>query len=144
MSLDRAGLEVARTLLAGWLAGAVVGLGDTALLLVILARHPGWAARLPALRVRLPILGVLAANGMVIGWTLVGLLLGALALRLPMPAFALVVAGLWLAAGGAYTVVRGLPPREGPRRDEAALVWGTIILATLVFAILLPWLANRR
>ena len=137
MSLDGAGLDIARTLLAGWLAGALVGLGDTALLLVILARHPGWAARLPALRVRLPILGVLAANALVIGWTLVGLLLAALALRLPMPAYAFAVAGLWAAVGLLHAFLRG-----GAVRDEAQFVWGTAILATAAFAVLLPWLVG--
>ena len=130
-------LDAAQTLLAGWLAGAIVGLGDTALLLVLLARHPSWAARLPAFRVRLPILGILVANGLVIGWTLVGLLMGALALKVAMPAFALIAGALWLGAGGIHAFLRGI------RRDESVMAWGTVALAVVAFAIVLPWLASR-
>jgi hypothetical protein len=129
-------VDAAGVLLAGWLAGAVVGLADSGLLLVLLSRHPGWAARLPAFRVRLSIIGIVVANGMVIGWTLIGLLMGLLALKVAMPAFVLLAVGLCLAAGGLHVFFRGL--RRG---DEAAAVWGTVLAAIAGFAGLLPWLA---
>ena len=132
-------LDAARTLLAGWLAGAVVGLGDTALLLVILALHPGWATRLPAFRIRLSFVGMFVANGMVIGWTLVGLLMGALLLKVPMPAFAAVVAAIWIGLGGVHGFLRGRTSR-----DEMLAVWVTVTLAVLAFAGGLPLLASTR
>ena len=128
---------VARALLAGWIAGAIVGLADTALLLVVLSRHPAWAQRLPGLRISLPIFGVVAVNAMLIGWTLVGIVLGALYLGAPTPAFSIAAGGGWFVLAGLYTFVRG---HEG--RDEAAVIWGTAALAAVAFALLLPPLAG--
>ena len=130
---------VARPLLAGWIAGAIVGLADTALLLVVLSRDPAWVRRLPGLRVSLPIFGVVAVNALLIGWTLVGIVLGALYLGAPMPAFSLAAAGAWFALAGLYTFVRG-----GRHRGEAVVVWGTATLAAGAFALLLPLLAGPR
>lgn len=131
--------DVARPLLAGWVAGAGVGLAHTALLLLALSRDPAWPKRLPGLRVSLPILGVVAANALVIGWTLVGLVLGAILIGAPMPAFSFAVGGGCLALAALYTFVRGRPPR-----GEAVVVWATAALAAVAFAVLLPLLAAPR
>lgn len=135
--------EVARPLLAGWIAGAIVGLADTALLLLVLSRDTAWPTRLHRLPVSLPILGVVAVNAMLIGWTLVGIVLGAIYLGAPMPAFSLAVGGGWLALAALYAFVRGGVPGGAPR-GELALVWGTVALAAAAFALLLPLLAGRR
>ncbi len=135
--------EVARPLLAGWIAGAIVGLADTALLLLVLAHDATWPARLPGLRLSLPIFGVVAVNALLIGWTLVGIVLGAIYLGAPMPAFSLAVGGGWLALAALHAFVRG-GLRGGARRGEVTVVWGTAALAVAAFALLLPLLAGRR
>ena len=131
--------ELAGALLAGWIAGAVAGLTSTAALLLFAARSPSFAARLPTRR--LPLLGILLANGLTFGLTLVGLLLGGLfygfggggsggALRFGWGVF-VVVAGFL----GLYGFVRG-----GSRGREAPVVVVALAVAGVCFGVLLPWL----
>lgn len=75
MSVDP---DVARPLLAGFIAGAAVAFALTALLLVTLVRVPGWHEWV--LRARLPAgpLGIAIVNALLLVCTLLGLVLGAL------------------------------------------------------------------
>ena len=128
--------EVARPLLAGWISGAALGLAETALVVIAIARSPGWPRQLSGLRVSLPVFTIVAVNGMLIGWTLIGLLLGALWIVVPMPRFAIGVGAGFLGLVGLYAFVRGLR-----YRGEAAVVIATGLLATVAFAGALPVLA---
>ncbi len=128
--------EIARPLLAGWIAGAIVGLVDTAIVVIAVARSPRWPEQLAYFRVSLPALTIAAANGMLLGWTLIGLLLGAVSMLVPMPRFAIAVCAVTFAVAGLYAYVRGLDDR-----GEAAVVLSSLALATLAFAGVLPALA---
>ncbi|MFA7248438.1 MAG: hypothetical protein WC273_02285 [Dehalococcoidia bacterium] len=128
--------EIARHLLAGWVTGALVGLIDTALLVIAVGRSPRWPQQLSALRVSLPALTIAAVNGMLIGWTLIGLLLGAVSISVPMPRFSILVCLVALGAAGLYAFVRGLG-----NRGEMLVVMGCGLVATVAFAGMLPALA---
>ncbi len=131
--------EIARPLLAGWIMGAVVGLADTALLVIAIARSPRWPQQLSGLRVSLPIFAIAAANGMLITWTLIGLVLGAISIVVPMPKFSFAVGGAILGICGLYAYIRGLG-----HRGEAQVVVGSGVMAALAFAVALPLLAGWR
>jgi len=131
--------EIARPLLAGWITGAAVGLVDTALLVIAVARSPRWPEQFSQFRVSLPAFTIAAANGMLLGWTLIGLLLGAIWIVVPMPKFAIGVAVAMLGIGALYTYVRGLG-----HRGEAQVVLGSGLLAAVAFAGALPLLAAWR
>jgi hypothetical protein len=68
--------DAARALLAGFIAGAAVAFATTAIALVTVSRNTALQARLGEAR-RLPLLGVVLANALFLGWTLLGLVLGA-------------------------------------------------------------------
>jgi uncharacterized membrane protein (UPF0136 family) len=70
--------ETMQALVGGLIAGAVCSFATSAILLIALSRDPRWLGRTPNLRVPLPLLGVLIVNGMMLGWTAIGLVLGAL------------------------------------------------------------------
>ena len=128
--------EVARPLLAGWITGAAVGLADAALLVIAVARSAGWPQQLSGLRVSLLAFTIAAVNGMLIGWTLVGLLLGALWIVVPMPRFAIGVCVVGLGIVGLYAFVRGLG-----HAGEARVVAALALIPTVAFAAMLPVLA---
>lgn len=128
--------DVARPLLAGWITGAVVGLADTALIVIAVARSPRWPEQLSGLHVSLPAFAIAAVNGMLIGWTLIGLLLGALSIIVPMPKFAFGVCGVTIGIVCLYAYVRGLE-----HRGEVVVVMGSGLIATVAFAVMLPVLA---
>ena len=121
--------ETARALLAGWVSGAAVAFTTTALLLVALARNPGWRVRFQQTSLRLPLVVVIVVNAMMLLWTLVGLLLGALYLGTGQPTFTITV----VAIGGLATLldatVRGVP---------GWLTLTTIAVALASFGGLLP------
>lgn len=136
--------ETARALLAGFVTGAAVAFATTFIGLVALSRSSIWQ-RLPQnRRVPLPLMGIVLVNGLMLGWTALGLLLGAVFLRAESarPAGALLsenwvftavvfgMAGLVLAA---IAAVRGRI--EWP-------VWGTALIATGAFGWMLPGLAG--
>ena len=132
--------DLARSLLAGWIAGAMEGIVATGLVLVVMARKPGLAARIAGTR-RLGIIGVILANGLTLTFTLIGLVLGALfhraggadaALR-----FALVVGGGSLTLAGLYAFVRGRV-----RTAEAPVVLMVLTIAALSFGVVLPVLGS--
>lgn len=133
--------ELMQSLLAGWLSGAVAGLATTAIALAWLARSPERARRLP-LQARLPILGIVVVNAMVITLTLVGLVIGALHHNTRpegggVGLFPLAVAGILLALAVLYAFVRGRI-----RTPEAPLVLGSLLVCGLAFGGMLPWLAG--
>ncbi len=132
--------HVLQSLLAGWLSGAAAGLALTAVVLVWLARRPEVARRLP-LQTRLPILGIVAANALVFGLTLLGLVSGAVYHNTSADAgggrFPLVLAGLLLTVGALYAFVRGTV-----RSKEAPVVLAALIVCGLAFGGLMPWLAG--
>lgn len=139
-SVTSVSAETAQALLAGWLSGAAAGLAITAVVLIVLARHPEAAARLPG-QGRLRFVAIVVANALVLGLTLVGLVLGALYLRTSGDAggawFSLVVAGGCVAAAALYVFVRGQI-----RGGEAPVVLGSIVIAAAAFGVMLPLLAG--
>ena len=129
--------EAARALLAGFIAGAAAALATTAIVLVSLSRSAQWQARASQVeRVPLPLLGVVFANGLLLAWTLLGLVLGAAYLGVDdrHPAlFSLVVLGAVAAVLLATAFVRG---------RLTAPMWTTAFAAALAFGLLLPVLAG--
>ena len=132
-------LEAARALVAGFIAGAAAALATTGIALYTMSRNFGWwvSARervAGAGRVPLPLLGIVVVNAMLLGWTLLGLVLGAAYLSLDDPArfrfFVNIAALVALIAAG---FVRG---RMTP------VMWSTALVAAAAFGILLPALAG--
>jgi len=128
---------IARPLLAGWISGAVLGLADTALLVLVIARSPTWPHQLSGLRVSLPVFSIAAINAMLISWTLIGLLLGALWITVSGTKYAIIVALVTVGLVCLYAFVRGLA-----HRGEAVVVIGTGLLASVAFLGVLPALAG--
>ena len=129
--------ELARAVVAGWLIGVMVGLICLGILMIGLAREPNWAARIPKLRVSLPIFGIVAANVMMIGWTLVGVLLGFAYWARPGIAFSVGVIAVGVLGGGLYWVMR-----SGARGSEPLIVWSSLVVITLAFGVGMPLLAE--
>jgi hypothetical protein len=101
--------EVGQALLAGWISGAAVAFATTAIVLVVLSRDDGWRVRFGRTMMRLPLVGVLVVNGMMLGWTLVGLGLGAVYLGTDQPAFTIAVVVMLALGLVMWTTVRGRP-----------------------------------
>ncbi|MGE3858062.1 MAG: hypothetical protein AB7G21_13980 [Dehalococcoidia bacterium] len=131
--------EVAGPLLAGWIVGAAVGLADTAILVIAVARSSHWPSQFSHFRVSMPAFAIAAANAMVIGWTLVGLLFGAMWIAVPMPGYSIGVGGAFAVLGVLYAYIRGLS-----HRGEAQVVLGSGLLALVGFAGVVPLLAGWR
>ena len=70
-----------RVLLAGFIAGMAGAFATSAIALIAIARDERWRAVRPAVAVPLPALGVIFVNALMLAWTLLGLLLGAVYLR---------------------------------------------------------------
>jgi hypothetical protein len=125
--------EVGAALLAGWVSGAAVAFATTAIVLVWLSRNDDWRLRFARTTVRLPLVGVLIINGMMLGWTLIGLVLGAIYLWTDQPAFSLVLAVMLGLGLMMWVTVRGRP---------GWAVLSTVGVALLSFGGLLPFLAS--
>ena len=139
----------ARALLAGLICGVAMALALTAMLLIMLTRSASWTARAEraaGARLSAPILGIVFANALLVFWTLVGLLLGALypviderraggGLLSENLAFTAFVSALFGGFAGAAWVIRG---RVG------TLGWITSGLAALIFGWALPLMAEPR
>ena len=67
-----------RAVIAGLIAGVSGALATAAVVLIAIARDPRWHGAPPVTRLPLPALGVLSVNGMMLAWSLAGLLLGLL------------------------------------------------------------------
>lgn len=131
--------ETARALFAGFTAGAAAAFVTAALALRSMSRDASWLARwrrtAAAGRTPLPLLGVLLVNGLLLGWTLLGLLLGAAYLGVGDPLrFGAIVHAAALAALVAAGFVR---------RRVTASMWAAALTAALAFGALLPALAGR-
>jgi len=125
--------DTGRALLAGWVSGAAVAFATTALVLIALAYDPAWQTRVNRSRLRLPILGVVVVNAMMLFWTLVGLVLGAVFLGTDQPAFSITIVVVVALALGLYAVIRGMP---------GWLTWSTVAVALAGFGVMLPALAG--
>ncbi len=125
--------ETARALLAGWVSGAAVAFATTALALFALARDPVWRERFGRTRLRLPLVGVVVVNAMMLFWTVVGLILGAVYLGADQPAFSITVGAVIVLGVVLFAVVRGMP---------GWLTWSTLAIALASFAGLLPALVE--
>lgn len=130
--------DVFIALLAGWASGFAVGLASTAWVMIALARSRDWAAHLPsALRVSLPIYGIVIVNVLVFGWTLVGFIAGALYHAGGRGPFSFGVLGVTGLLASVYGGVRGRP-----LSGEAMVVWATLATALAAFLGLLPFLVS--
>lgn len=125
--------ETASALLAGWVSGAVVAFVTTGLVLLAVAREPAWRERLNRTRLRLPLLGIVIVNGMMLFWTIVGLILGAIHIGVDDPAFSVTVVAIIGLGLLLFSAVRGRP---------GWLAWSTVAATALAFGGLLPALAS--
>jgi hypothetical protein len=125
--------DTAAALLAGWVSGAVVAFASTALVLLAVSRDPAWSARLNRTRLRLPLLGIVVVNGMMLFWTIVGLILGAVHLGVDQPAFSVTIVAVIALGLVLFSAIRGMP---------GWLTWSTVAIAVVSFAGLLPALAS--
>jgi hypothetical protein len=128
--------EALRAILAGWVTGAAIGIVNLGVLMVLLAREREPMARFPGLKVSLPIFGVIVANVMVFGWTLVGIVLGFIYTLMSPGAFVAVVVAVGVFVGAAYGVLRGVAA------SEAKFVWPSLALGTVLFASVVPFLVE--
>ncbi len=136
--------ETARALLAGFISGAAVAFATTFMTLIVLSRSAVWQ-RLPQnRRVPMPLMGVVFVNLLMLGWTALGLILGAVYLRAeserPEGAllssnwlFTLLVCGLVASVLVVSAVVRG---RVGWP------AWSVAGMSVLAFGWMLPALAG--
>jgi hypothetical protein len=128
-------LEAARVLLAGFIAGLAGGLLSLPIVLMALVRSRRWQQRQRESGLSFAAVGILAANAMLLAWTLAGLILGAVYLGASQPAFSIsIVAALAALAAAAAFVTRRV----------AWPVWSTALVAAAAFAGLLPLLASAR
>lgn len=138
MDLDWAARpELARAVVAGWVTGAIVGLTCLAILLIGLSRESAWATRVPHLRVGLPLLGVVAANAMLFGWTIVGVLAGFAYWARPGILYSIGLVAIGAFVGLLYWIVR-----SGARGSEPAVVWSSLVVVVVMFAVVMPLLAE--
>jgi len=125
--------DTGRALLAGWVSGAAVAFVTTALVLFAVSRDLAWRDRLSRTTLRLPLLGVVIVNGMMLFWTIVGLILGAIHLGVGQPAFSITIVAIIGLGLTMFTAVRGMP---------GWLTWSTVAVAIVSFGGLLPALAS--
>lgn len=143
MSIDP---DVARPLLAGFIAGVAVAFALTALLLWTLVHSPAWRHWLVRVTVPMGPLGVVVANALLLACSMAGLLLGVLYLAVEETwpggapgtsnvAFSAIVATLFLLAPLAAWFVRGATSR---------VEWAATAVLVAAFAWLLPFLAGIK
>lgn len=134
--------RVLEALLAGVIAGAAVALGTSAIALAALTRDRRFTGRPLNLRVSLPVLGVVLVNAMMLGWTALGLVLGAALLRAesarPAGGLGSPNAAFTLAVGLSILValVLGASVRGRVTWPMASVA----VLAGAAYGWLLPWL----
>ncbi len=133
-------VELAQSLFAGWVSGAVAGMASTVALMIGVVRSSAVASRLPWAN-RPVILAILMANALTFGLTLVGLVLGAVFENVggadDPRRFGLFAAAGTLLVMGIYVFVRG-----GIRSREAPVVIVCLVASGLAFSIMLPWLGT--
>ena len=128
-------VEAGRALLAGFVSGAAAAFATVAIALWSMSRSPRWRERAAGLkRLPAPLVGIVLVNGALIGWTLLGLLLGAAYLQVGDPLrFGTIVHAIALIAVLAAAFVL---------RRLSGAIWATAIVAAVAFGILLPALAG--
>jgi len=136
--------EVGAALLAGWISGAAVAFAAAALVLVWLSRNEGWRARFGRTNVRLPLVVIVVVNGMMLGWTMVGLVLGAfyLAAEGSISAGGLGTTNLLFSSLVTGAVVLVLAAGAYIRGRLTWPMWSTALVAALSLGWLLPNLAR--
>jgi hypothetical protein len=128
-------VEVGRTLLAGFISGAIAAFASSIIVLVSISRSADWHIRAARVkRVSLPFLGVVLVNGLLLGWTLLGLVLGMIYVGIADPlrfgtAVSMVTLLALLAAGFIC-------------RRITAPMWGTALMAAVIFGVLFPALVG--
>lgn len=125
--------EVTRSLLAGWLAGAVAALVSTALILLAFVHDSYWRRRLDWTRLPVPLAGFIVIVFMLLLWTLAGLLIGAVHVSETQPGFSLAVATAIAAASLAIAI---------RRRHLDPLTWQLTLVALASYTLLMPALAG--
>ena len=139
--------DAMRALLAGLIAGSATAFACTTIVLVMLWRNPAWFRRVPQQeRVSLPLVGVVAMNGFLLGWTALGLLLGA-ALRLveaSRPAEGFGSPNLAFTLGVTVAVALAILVTTFVRGRYSWSLTAMAASAALSFGWLLPWLGTPR
>ena len=138
--------DVMQALVAGLIAGSTTAFTCTTILLVALRRGATWFGRMPAVGIPMPLVGMALMNGFLLGWTALGLALGAAAhaleqsrpadgLASPNMLFTFVVTASIAVLLGMTALVRG------------RLGWPILAMAgsaTVAFGWMLPWLALSK
>lgn len=137
--------ETGDALLAGLISGAAAALVVTFILLLEMARSPWWRDRATRTGALPPsLLGVVMVNGMLLAWTAVGLVLGALYLRAESSSpegvlgsgnrlFSLSIVGAVALSVAVAAFVLGRLTR---------IMWSVALVAAIAFGWLLPALAQ--
>jgi len=136
--------RILQALLAGLICGAAVALATTAIWMTAIARDPRWRERPLSLPIPLPAAGVIVVNAMALGWTVAGLVLGAVFLGIDdrRPASGLGSANFLFTAVVAGSMVALLALGAYVRGRVTWPVWSTAVVAALSFGWLLPLLAT--
>lgn len=129
-------IDALRAILAGWVTGAAIGVVSLGAIMILLARESDPMGRFPMIRVSLPVFGIVMANVLVIGWTLVGILLGFLYTLLSPGAYIVGVIALGSFVWAAHFVLRG------STAGETKFVWPSLVIATVLFASMVPVLVE--
>jgi hypothetical protein len=136
--------ETMRALFSGLVAGAIVAFATTMIALIAIARDPRWILMASTVRVPLPLAGVVVVNGMMLGWTMVGLVLGAfyLAAEGSISAGGLGTTNLLFSSLVTGAVVLVLAAGAYIRGRLTWPMWSTALVAALSLGWLLPNLAR--
>lgn len=136
--------ETLRALFSGMVSGAIVAFATTAIALIAMARNPRWIAMASTVRVPLPLAGVVVVNGMMLAWTLVGLVLGALylAAESSRPAGGLASTNVLFTSLVAGAIVLALAAGTYIRGRLTWPMWSTALVAAASLGWLLPNLAR--
>ena len=136
--------ETMRALFSGLVAGAIVAFTTTAIALIAIARDPRWILLASTVRVPLPLAGVVVVNGMMLGCTMVGLVLGAfyLAAEGSVPAGGVGTTNLLFTSLVSGAVALVLAAGIYIRGRLTWPMWSTALVAALSLGWLLPNLAR--
>lgn len=139
------GGETGRALLAGFVSGAIVALITTLILLFAIMQSAWWRRRAAGETGISPaIAGIAIANGLLLVWTALGLVLGAVYLAIEERApEGFLGSGSWLFS---LLVLAGIVTLIVPfvlvRRRLVRSLWQTALVAAVCFGWLLPALAQ--
>ncbi len=135
--------DVMQALVAGLIAGSTTAFACTTVLLVALRRGAVWFGRMPAVGIPMPLVGMALMNGFLLGWTALGLALGAgvHALERTRPADGLASPNLLFTSVVVVSVgvLLGMIALVRGRLGWPVLAMGSA--AAVAFGWMLPWLA---